>query len=72
VNALDRLLCEVTEEAIAVIEGVLDEERIDYDECAAMHGYPLCGAAPCQNNGCLVDKRKRAIAALAKARGEAA
>lgn len=53
-------------DVIPTLEYLLDAEEIDYEECAAADGpWDICGATPCQECGCLVDKLARAKALLA-------
>lgn len=53
----------LADDVIPVLEEILDREDMDYDECAAMENFALCGSSWCAECGCIVDKLARAKAA---------
>ena len=67
-TAIDRLAHDawtVADEAVAVLESVLDDDTMDYDKCNALDGFDLCGSRWCEACGCITDKLARARALLA-------
>lgn len=56
-------MTDLLSDAVAVYEEILDREDMDYEECSAMADGALCGSTWCDQCGCIVDKRARALAA---------